>query len=102
MCSISNNGFRLGKSTLDNGFGMFRSMLTYKLSERGGAIVKVGRMFPSSQRCSCCGKIHPEMKDMNVRTMRCKCGLALDRDHNAAINIKNEGLRLLGAREVKD
>ena len=40
---------------------------------------------------------HTEMKDLSIRTMRCDCGLALDRDHNSALNIKNEGLRILKA-----
>ena len=39
--------------------------------------------------------IHPEMKDLKNRVMRCSCALVMNRDQNAAINIKNEGLRLL-------
>ncbi len=51
--------------------------------------------FLSSQTCHCCGAIHPEMKDLSIRTMKCDCGLTMSRDQNAAINILNEGLRLL-------
>ena len=37
------------------------------------------------------------MKDLSIRTMKCICGFVIDRDYNAAINIKNEGLRLLNS-----
>ena len=97
MKAMSNRGFGNGKATLDNGYGMFLDMLAYKLDERGGRLVKVSRWFPSSQTCSVCGAIHPEMKDLNIRTMRCGCGNVMDRDLNAAVNILNEGLRMLGA-----
>ncbi len=97
MRSMSNRGFGNGKATLDNGYGMFLKMLGYKLKDRGGYLVKVGKWYPSSQICHCCGKIHPEMKDMLIRTMECSCGCSIDRDYNAAKNIKTEGLRLLSA-----
>ena len=95
MKSMSNKGFGNGKATLDNGYGMFLSMLEYKLSERNKYLVKVDKWFPSSQICHCCGKIHPEMKNLIIRTMKCDCGLTIGRDQNAAINILNEGLRIL-------
>ena len=95
MKSMSNKGFGNGKATLDNGYGMFLSMLEYKLSERNKYLVKVDKWFPSSQICHCCGKIHPEMKNLTIRTMKCDCGLTISRDHNAAINILREGLRIL-------
>ena len=95
MRAMSNKGFGNGKATMDNGNGMFLTMLEYKLSERGKIFVKVSKWYPSSQLCHRCGTIHPEMKDIHNRTMRCSCGLVMDRDHNAAINIKREGLRLL-------
>lgn len=95
MKSMSNKGFGNGKATLDNGYGMFLSMLEYKLSERNKYLVKVDKWFPSSQICHCCGKIHPEMKNLTIRTMNCDCGLTISRDQNAAINILREGLRIL-------
>ncbi|WP_194610140.1 RNA-guided endonuclease TnpB family protein [Clostridium vitabionis] len=95
MRSMANHGFGNGKATLDNGYGMFLSMLEYKLSERNKYLVKVDKWFPSSQICHCCGKIHPEMKNLTIRTMKCDCGLTMNRDQNAAINILREGLRLL-------
>lgn len=95
MKSMANHSFGNGKSTLDNGYGMFLSMLEYKLSDRNKYLVKVDKWFPSSQICHCCGALHPEMKDLSIRKMICECGLAISRDQNAAINILNEGLRLL-------
>ena len=95
MRSMSNKGFGNGKATLDNGYGMFLSMLEYKLSDRNKYLVKVDKWFPSSQICHCCGMPHPEMKNLSIRTMKCDCGLTISRDQNAAINILREGLRLL-------
>lgn len=93
MKAMSNKSFGNGKATLDNGYGMFLNMLEYKLSERGKYLIKVDKWYPSSQLCSCCGR-KQKMK-LSEHTYRCKCGMKLDRDHNAAINILNEGLRLL-------
>lgn len=95
MRSMSNKGFGNGKATLDNGYGLFLNMLEYKLADRGKYLVKVDKWFPSSQTCHCCGIVHPEMKDLRIRTMTCDCGLIISRDQNAAINIKIEGLRIL-------
>lgn len=98
MRSMSNKGFGNGKSTLDNGYGMFLSMLDYKLAERGGKLVKVDKFFPSSQICHCCGCRNPEVRDLRIREWICPdCGAVYDRDTNAAINIKTEGMRLLAA-----
>ena len=95
MRAMSNKHFGNGKATLDNGYGMFINMLEYKLKDRGKYFVKVDKWYPSSQLCHCCGARHPEMKDLSIRIMQCSCGLSMNRDQNAAINIKNEGLRIL-------
>ena len=95
MKSMSNKGFGNGKATLDNGYGIFLSMLEYKLSERNKYLVKVDKWFPSSQICHRCGEVHPEMKNLTIRTMKCDCGLVISRDQNATINILREGLRIL-------
>lgn len=95
MKAMANKGFGNGKATMDNGNGMFNIMLEYKMLDRGKLFVKVNKWFPSSQLCHRCGSIHSEMKDLKNRVMRCSCGLVMNRDQNAAINIKNEGLRLL-------
>lgn len=98
MRVMSNKGFGNGKATLDNGYGMFLDMLAYKLQERGGSLIKVDKWFPSSQVCNCCGFQNPILKDLTIRYWNCpNCGITnIDRDVNAAKNIKQEGLRLLG------
>lgn len=98
MKAMSNKGFGNGKATMDNGYGMFLPMLEYKLNDRGKYLIKVDKWYPSSQLCHACGTLHPEMKDLKIRTMSCDCGLVIGRDQNAAINILNEGLRILAAR----
>lgn len=93
MKAMSNKKFGNGKATSDNGYGMFLSMLEYKLSERGKYFVKVGKWYPSSQICSCCGK--RQKLTLSDRMYQCSCGFMADRDYNAAQNICKEGLRLL-------
>ena len=96
MRSMSNKGFGNGKATLDNGWGMFLLFLEYKLRSRGKALVKVDKWYPSSQICHDCGTIHPELKDLSIREWDCPdCGAHHDRDYNAALNIRDEGLRVL-------
>ena len=96
MQAMSNKEFGNGKATLDNGYGIFLSMLEYKLSDRNKYLIKVDKWFPSSQICHYCGTLHPEMKNLTIRKMICACGLTnINRDQNAAINIRNEGLRIL-------
>ncbi|WP_155641222.1 zinc ribbon domain-containing protein, partial [Heyndrickxia coagulans] len=51
------------------------------------------KWFPSTKKCSCCGAEKPVK--LSERTYRCSCGYVADRDYNSAINIKNEGIRLL-------
>ena len=83
-----------GKSVSDNGWGMFIRMLEYKADWYGCVIIKVDRWFPSSKQCVKCGHIHKELK-LSDRTYICpKCGHVMDRDYQAAINIRNEGIRI--------
>ena len=84
MKSMSNKKFGNGKSTMDNGYGMFLKMLEYKFADRKKYFVKVDKWFPSSQICNGCGKVHSEMKNLNNRIMKCDCGLIIGRDQNAA------------------
>ena len=85
-----------GKSVSDNGWGMFVTFLKYKLEEQGKRLVKVDKFFASSQTCSCCGYINKETKNLTVRAWDCpQCGTHHDRDVNAAINIRNEGMRIV-------
>lgn len=97
MMSLSNKGFGNGKATLDNAWGMFTVMLDYKLQEQGKQLVKIDKFYPSSQTCSVCGCVNKEVKNLSIRKWECpNCGATHDRDTNAAVNIRNEGLRLLG------
>ena len=84
-----------GKSVADNGWGMFTVFLDHKLSEQGKQLIKIDKWFPSSKTCSKCGLVKNELS-LSERTYICDCGNVLDRDINAAINIKHEGMRILG------
>lgn len=86
---------KLGKATMDNGFGMFRTLLSYKLADSGKKLVTVDRLFPSSQLCHECGYRFSGTKDLSVREWTCpNCGHTHNRDVNAALNIRGEGMRL--------
>ena len=84
----------LGKSTNDNGFGMFRTILSYKLEDLGKKLIKIDKWFPSSKMCRFCGTINHNLT-LNDRVWACKCGKTLNRDENAAINIRNQGLSMV-------
>ncbi len=83
-----------GVSVHDNGFGMFVGFLEYKLKREGKKLVKVSRWYASSKTCSRCGRVKKEIP-LSERTYQCECGNKMDRDTNAAINIREEGKRLL-------
>lgn len=94
MQSMS-QALNFGKSVSDNGWGMFTTFLQYKLDEAGKQLIKIDKFFASSQICSLCGYKNSETKDLSVRAWDCpECGTHHDRDVNAAINIRNEGMRL--------
>ena len=75
----------LSKSILDSGWGMFKQYLTYKAASAGREIRLVNPAY-TSQCCSNCGEMFQDF-DLSIRWVECACGLSLDRDHNAAINI---------------
>lgn len=80
---------RLSRSIFDCGFYEFRRQLEYKLSRIGSELVLADRFFPSSKTCSGCGNVKKELS-LSERTYLCyECGMELDRDLNAAINLKN-------------
>lgn len=84
----------LGKSVSDNGWGMFTTFLGYKLDWQGKPLIKIDKWYPSSKTCSVCGTIKDDLT-LSDRDWTCEgCGTHHDRDWNAAINIKNEGIRL--------
>ncbi len=70
-------------------------MLEYKAKDKGKVFVRVDKWYPSSQLCSSCGYRNTETKDLSIRSWTCPlCGAIHDRDINAAINIRNEGVRV--------
>ena len=84
-----------GKSVYDNGYGMLRNMLAYKLDEQGKVLVKVNRFFPSSKRCSVCHEVNHDLK-LSDREWTCSnCGTHHNRDKNSCKNLLDEGKGIL-------
>lgn len=86
----------LSRAIADAGWGQFLTMLTYKATWSGKHLVRIDRFLPTSQVCSACGA--KKAMPLAVRTYRCdECGLELDRDWNASLNIRSAGLAVLNA-----
>ena len=84
----------LAKSISDAGWGQLVSFVTYKVEE-AGTVVELINPKGTSQECSSCGEVVP--KTLAVRVHKCPhCGLVMDRDENAAVNILNRGLAKVG------
>jgi putative transposase len=78
-----------GRKMSDLGFSQFMSILEWVALKRGKRVIRINRFTPTTQICSNCGqKHHLTLRD---RVLNCDCGLTIDRDHNAAINIKTAG-----------
>lgn len=78
-----------GRKVSDLGFGDFMDILAWVARKRGRQVVQIGRFERTTQTCSGCGRRHTlALRD---RVLACVCGLTLDRDHNAAINIQSIG-----------
>ncbi|WP_155354499.1 RNA-guided endonuclease InsQ/TnpB family protein [Acrocarpospora macrocephala] len=91
---------RLAKSVSDASWGAFRTLLGGKAARYGRTVITVGRWFPSSQLCPCCGWRNGKVP-VEVREWDCpSCGEHHDRDLAAALNILAEGLRLRGQAEA--
>ena len=85
----------LAKYILDASFYMICNLLEWKTKLLGKYYYQVDTYYPSSQICSRCEHKEPLIKDLSIRKYECtKCGLELDRDINASINIMFEGLKL--------
>ena len=81
----------LARSVSDAALGEFRRQLEYKTARNGAALRVVDRWYPSSKTCSNCGIVKAKLS-LSERTFNCDmCGLSIDRDVNAAINIKVAG-----------
>ena len=88
---------KLAESILEMNFGEFRMMLDYKAKWYNRRIVFVNRYYPSSKKCHNCGYIN-KVLTLNDREWLCpNCGELISRDYNAALNILDEGLRILGS-----
>lgn len=89
---------KLAKSIQDVSLSEFVRQLEYKARWYGKVISKIDTFYPSSQLCSNCGYKNPDIKNIDIREYDCPiCGTHHDRDINAAINILNEGLRILNS-----
>lgn len=86
---------QLGKSTNDNGFGMFRVFLKYKLEKLGKYYVVIDKWYPSTKTCHACGTYNPDVELGDATWVCPHCGRTVQRDPNAAFNIKYEGFRIL-------
>ena len=86
---------KLAKSIADASFRSFCNMIAYKANEQHRQYIKIGTFYPSSKLCHCCGFKYKGLK-LEERFWTCpECGTYLDRDENAAVNILQEGLKIL-------
>lgn len=88
---------KLAKAISDTGWGTFVNLLSYKLERNSGKLVEINRWFPSSKLCSNC---HYQINELplDVRTWICpSCLTSHDRDGNAAMNIRAEGIKMLSS-----
>ncbi|MGW2637603.1 RNA-guided endonuclease InsQ/TnpB family protein [Streptomyces sp. NPDC001348] len=84
---------KLNRSIVDAGWGELLRQLRYKCEWYGRTLVVVDRFFPSTRRCSACHTMGPELS-LSVRSWTCAgCGVRHDRDVNAAVNLRDEGMR---------
>jgi len=88
-------GLHLAKATNDNAFGQFRTYLAYKMQDQGKRLITIDKWYPSSKTCRHCGYVNNSLSIADREWICPDCGSIIDRDINAAINIKNEGLRMI-------
>ena len=93
---------KLARSIQSQCFGEIRRQLTYKCSRKGRDLVVVDRFYPSSKLCHACGYRNSELR-LSDRSWVCpECGTVHDRDMNAALNIRQEGIRVLAMLQAKE
>ena len=88
-------GLHLAKATNDNGFGQFRTLLAYKLAEQGKMLITIDKWYPSSKLCRHCGVVNTELNLFERFWICPSCRTQINRDHNAAINIREAGLVMI-------
>lgn len=92
---MQNNNSDMNRNICGVSWYEFIRQLQYKAEWYGKKVIKIDQYFASSQICHCCGTKNLEIKDLSIREWICpNCGVVLDRDINAAINILNEGLKI--------
>ena len=84
----------LSKAVQQQCFGEFRRQIEYKSAWNNIPVIIADRFFPSSKLCSCCGNIKKDLK-LSDRVYRCECGNVIDRDYQAALNLKRYGETVL-------
>jgi len=83
---------KLAQAIADCGFYEFRRQLEYKFKKFGSQLIVAAQWYPSSKTCSCCGHKKDKLS-LSERTFNCEsCGVSIDRDLNAAINISRRAL----------
>ena len=86
---------KLAGSIQELNFGEFRRMLEYKANWYGRKLVFVDRFYPSSKTCNHCGYVNKKLKLSDRQWVCPDCGKIIERDYNAALNIRDEGIRLI-------
>jgi putative transposase len=92
----------LAQAVSDSNFGEIRRQLTYKAALYGTHLVVINRFYPSSKICSDCGYVKAELS-LRERIYTCECcGMVLDRDVNAAVNLLHEAFITTGSSSGSD
>ena len=86
---------KLAESIQELNFGEFKRMLEYKTNWYGRKLVFVDRFYPSSKTCNHCGYVNKKLKLSDRQWICPDCGEIIERDYNAALNIRDEGIRLI-------
>ena len=90
----------LYKAVQQQCFGEFRRQIEYKSAWNNIHVIIADRFFPSSKLCSCCGNIKKDLK-LSDRIYKCECGNVIDRDYQAALNLKRYGEMVLEQQSVE-
>ena len=89
----------LSKVVQQQGFYEFRRQIEYKSAWNTIPVIIADRFFPSSKLCSCCGTIKKDLK-LSDRIYKCECGNVIDRDYQAALNLKKYGENIVSQQSV--